>query len=232
MTGNEDDAARQSRQNFRDDVQSAIWLHEKSKEQNRERREEKTATDLFVQAASLKPRRFKNRLARTLAAGLNSRRDAEELERSRWVHNLTLLLTGTDTPSGRLLASRQSSVQFLGAGLRASTLRGKVRNLRKFMAWLATTHQEVFPTSYLQYIQYLQVRQSEPSNRGALKDCHASFQFLEEVAGLPAETEADFYRTVHLDVQGGPLSSNTWPTSQTVSADVRKAACRDRESRD
>ena len=203
MTGNEDDAARQSRQNFRDDVQSAIWLHEKSKEQNRGRREEKTATDLFVQAASLKPRRFKNRLARTLAAGPNSRRDAEELERSRWVHNLTVLLTGTDTPSGRLLASRQSSGQFLGAGLRASTLRGKVRNFRKFMAWLATTHEEVFPTSYLQYIQYLQVRQSEPSNRGALKDCHASFQFLEEVAGLPAEqkqTSTELYTLMYKEV--------------------------------
>ena len=156
MTGNESDAARQSRQNFRDDLQSAIWIHEGSKEQNRERREAKTAADLFVQAASLKPRRFKNRLARTLAAGPNSRLDAEELERSRWVHNLTLLLTGTDTPNSRLLAGRQSSGQFFGAGLRASTLRGKVRNLRKFMAWLATTHQEVFPTSYLQYIQYLQ----------------------------------------------------------------------------
>ena len=229
MTGNEDDAARQSRQNFRDDVQSAIWLHEKSKEQNRERREAKTAADLFVQAANLKPRRFKNRLARTLAAGPNSRRDAEELEKSRWVHNLTLLLTGTDTPSGRLLASRQSSGQFLGAGLRASTLRGKVRNLRKFMAWLATTHQEVLPTSYLQYIQYLQVRQSEPSNRGALKDCHAAFQFLEEVAGLPAEqkqTSTELYTLMYKEV----LSQAT--PSQTVSTDVRKAACRDRESRD
>ena len=52
MVGNEDDAARQSRQSFRDDVQSAIWLHEKSKEQNLKRREEKTAADLFVQATT------------------------------------------------------------------------------------------------------------------------------------------------------------------------------------
>ena len=127
----------------------------------------------------------------------------DETPKSRWVHNLTLLLTGTDTPSGRVLASRQSRGQFLGAGLRASTLRGKVRNLRKFMAWLATTHQEVFPTSFLQYIQYLQVRQSEPSNRGALKDCHASFQFLEEVAGLPAEqkqTSTELYTLMYKEV--------------------------------
>ena len=112
-------------------------------------------------------------------------------------------MTGTDTPSGRLLASRESSSQFLRAVLRASMLRGKVRNLRKFMAWLATTHQEVFPTSYLQYIQYLQVRQSEPSNRGALKDCHAAFQFLEEVAGLPAErkqTSTELYSLMYKEV--------------------------------
>ena len=173
-------------------------------------RGEKTASDLFVQAVSLKPRRFKSRLARTLAAGPNSRRDAEELESSRWAHNLTLLLAGTDTLSDRLLENKQSSGQFLGAGLRASTLRGKARNLRKFMAWLATPHQEVFPTSHLQYIQYLQVRQLEPSNRGALEDCRAAFQFLEEVAGLPPEQ----------------MQTSTRPTSKA--ADVRTPACGDR----
>ena len=179
------DATRQARNSYIDEVQSAIWLHERSKAEERTAKEHSQALDLFAHVAALRPRRFKNRLQRTLAAGANARRDAEELERSRWVHALALILSPTDTPTGKLLTSQQSSFQFLGAGLRASTLRGKVRTVKKFMAWLGLTHQLAFPTSYLQYAQYLEVRQSEPANRGALKQCHAAFQFLQQASLTP-----------------------------------------------
>ena len=179
------DATRQARNSYRDEVQSAIWLHESSKAEGRTAKEHSQALYHLAHVAALRPRRFKNRLQRTLAAGANARRDAEELERSRWVHALALILSPTDTPTGKLLTSQQTSFQFLGAGLRASTLRGKVRTVKKFMVWLGLTHQLAFPTSYLQYAQYLEVRQSEPANRGALKQCHAAFQFLETAAGLP-----------------------------------------------
>ena len=179
------DAARQARNSYRDEVHSTIWLHERKKAEERTAKEHKQAFDLLAHVAALRPRRFKNRLQRTLAAGANARRDAEELERSRWVHALALILSPTDTPTGKLLTTQQTSFQFLGAGLRASTLGGKVRTVKKFMAWLGLTHQLAFPTSYLQYAQYLEVRQSEPANRGALKQCHAAFQFLETTEGLP-----------------------------------------------
>ena len=179
------DATRQARNSHRDDVQAALWLHERSKAKERTAEEQRQTFDLLAQVATLRPRRFKNGLQRTLAAGANARRDAEELERSRWVHALALILSPTDTPTGKLLTAQQTSFQFMGAGLRASTLRGMVRTVKKFMAWLRLTHQLAFPTSYLQYAQYLKVRQSEPANRGALKQCHAAFQFLETAAGLP-----------------------------------------------
>ena len=128
------------------------------------------------------------------------RRDAEELERSRSVHNLTLLLAGTDTPSGRLLASRQSNGQFLGAGLRASTLRGKVRNLRKFMAWLATTRQEVFPTSTPSTCKSgsQNRRTEEPTKPATLLS-----SFSRKLPGLPAErkqTSTELYTFMYKEV--------------------------------
>ena len=45
----------------------------------------------FSSKQQASPRRFKSRLARTLASGPHCRRGAEELERSRWVHNLTVV---------------------------------------------------------------------------------------------------------------------------------------------
>ena len=180
MRNVEMDATRQARNSHRDDEQSALWLHERSKASERTAEERRQTVDVLAQVATLRPRRFKNRLQSTLAAGANARRDAEEQERSRWVHALALILSPTDTPTGKLLTAQQTSFQFLGAGLRA-----KIRTVKKFMAWLGLTHQLAFPTSYLQYAQYLEVRQSEPANRGALKHCHAAFQFLETAAGLP-----------------------------------------------
>ena len=179
------EATKQARNSYRDEVQSAIWVRERKKAEERTAKEHRQAFDLLAHVAALRARRFKNRLQRTLAAGANARRDAEELERSRWVHALALILSPTDTPTGKLLTAQQTSFQFLGAGLRASTLRGNVRTVKKFMSWLGLTHQLAFPTSHLQYAQYLEVMQSEPANRGALKQCHAAFQFLETAAGLP-----------------------------------------------
>ena len=87
------DATRQARNSYRDEVQSAIWLHERKKAEERTAKEHRQDFDLLSHVAELRPRRFKNRLQRTLAAGSNARRDAEELERSRWVHALAYLFT-------------------------------------------------------------------------------------------------------------------------------------------
>ena len=161
-----------------------LWLHKLSKATERNAKVERQTVDLLAQAATLRPRRFKSRLQRTLAAGAKARRDADQLERTRWVHALVIILSPTDMPTGKLLTTQQSSFQFLGAGAPGGQRsEGKSGPLKKFMAWLGLTHHVLFPTSYLQYAQHLEVGQSEPANRGALKQCYSSFQFLETSAG-------------------------------------------------
>ena len=78
----QEDAARQSRQNYRDDV-PVCTLALRAKQALDQREQEKHSVGSFVQAATLRPRRFKSRLQRTLAAGPNSRRDAQEPVGSR-----------------------------------------------------------------------------------------------------------------------------------------------------
>ena len=127
------------------------------------------------------------------------------------MHNLTLLLTG-NRHSQRSSLSEQAvewSVSW-ERGVRDFYAAGeKVRNLRKFHG-LAGYHstRRFSPTSYLQYIQYLQVRQSEPSKPRSSQRLPRCFPvFSRKWQGLPAEQKQDFHRTVHLDVQGGHLSS-------------------------
>ena len=107
------------------------------------------------------------------------------------VHALALILSPTDTPTGKLLFGQQTSFQFLGAVLRASTLRGKVRTVKKFMAWLGLTHQLAFPTSYLQYAQYLEVRESEPPNRVSPQAVPRGFPVPGDCSRTSGQREAD-----------------------------------------
>ena len=108
----------------------------------------------------------------------------ENAERSRWVASLGDLLRHTDTPMGRLMRENPSNVQLLGSGLRAGTLRSRVRSIRKFLEWLSAAHKVAFPVHWQQLIEFLQVRLSEPCVRGSLKAAHRSFLFLQESAGI------------------------------------------------
>ena len=93
-------ALRQSAK--RTDTDAVMYLH--SLEQNRKETEQadKTAADQFIQAASLKPRRFR---ARYMTA---ARRDSEEAERNRWIFTLSENIKGTATPMGKMLTDRSS----------------------------------------------------------------------------------------------------------------------------
>ena len=77
-----DRALRQSAK--RTDTDAVMYLH--SLEQKKETEQaDKTAADQFIQAASLKPRRFRARYMSTQFDGPSARRDAEEAERNRWI---------------------------------------------------------------------------------------------------------------------------------------------------
>ena len=142
------------------------------------------ASDQLVLAAELKPRRFRSKWQRIVYEGPTARKDLENAERSRWVASLGDLLRHTDTPMGRLMRENPSNIQLLGSGLRAGTLRSRVRSIRNFLEWLSAAHKVAFPVHWQQLIEFLQVRLSEPCVRGSLKAAHRSFLFLQESAGI------------------------------------------------
>ena len=75
-------------------------------------------------------------------------------------------------------------VQSLGGGRRAGSFRSRVWTIQDFIGWLIAAHQISFQNHWKQLTEYLQVRYSEPSVRGALKLVHSSYIFLQEVAGI------------------------------------------------
>ena len=125
---------------------------------------DKTAADQFLQAASLKPRRFRARSAR---------RDSEDPERSR------------DGLSNSQNSSREQPHQWepLKRQTWAAACGWRQARARKFLSWLALNRELSRATSFDQLSEFLQVRLSEPCNRGLLKGTHQSFIFLEEMVG-------------------------------------------------
>ena len=65
-----------------------------------------------------------------------------------------------------------------------STLRSRVRGVKRFLSWLALRYELTYPTALSQLTEYLQVRLQEPCNRGSLKGSHHSMVFLEAMAGV------------------------------------------------
>ena len=165
---------------------AAVFLHDLQKKAQEVAKLQKSAEDQFLIAAAIKPRRFHARFQKGQFEGTSARQDAEEAERRRWLRTLSDLLKGTPTPMGTLLLEKATNENLLGGGRRASTLRSRVRSVRKFLSWLAITHECVYPTELTQLTDFLQVRLSEPCNRGALKGTHHALIFLEEMAGVTA----------------------------------------------
>ena len=149
-------------------VEAAVWLHEREKRK-------------------LVGEQVQQRLERMLFDGPTARRDAEEAERQRWLQILADLLRHSPTPMGELLAAQPGNVEVLGGGKRASTLRSRVRAIRKFLQWLHLAHDIGYPQTVEHYTEYLSLRLSEPCNRGALKSTHHSLVFLNELTGTQVQ---------------------------------------------
>ena len=148
---------------------------------------EKMATEQFLAAAINKPKVYKTRLQRSFHETSTARRDTEEAERFRCVSELCTLLRGTPTPMGKLLVEKPSSESLVGAGKRAATLRSRVRMVRRYLAWLSVNFKVTFPNRVEHLTEFLKVRASEPCNRGALRNAHRGFGFLDETAGVTPE---------------------------------------------
>ena len=168
-------------------VEAAVMLHRHSKQRTQMDQLEKRAEDQFLAAALNKPKIYKTRLQKSFYQTATARKDMEEAERVRWVSELCTLLRGTATPMGKLLLEKPGTESLVGAGKRAATLRSRVRMARKYLAWLSMTYRVSFPTCVEHLTEYLKVRVSEPCNRGALRNTHRGFGFLDETAGVTAE---------------------------------------------
>ena len=118
---------------------TTLWLLRVKAAQAESEKKIQAESDKFRAAWTQKPRKFRTKFERTLHAGKTQRKDAEDEERNRWIHELALLVEGSQTPMGKLLLEEPTNVSVLGAGLRASILRSIVRHLRRFFSWLELT---------------------------------------------------------------------------------------------
>ena len=134
-----DDAAdRQLRKNAAiENEQAAVLLHDFHQQKTKSSEATKSAVDQFVAAARDKPTSYRTRLQRMLDGGPMPRRDAEEMERARWIEALATLLRATQTPMEKMLLDKPQTAQLLGAGRRVTTLRSRVRLARRYLAWLS-----------------------------------------------------------------------------------------------
>ena len=197
----DDVADRQLRKNAAiENEQAAVLLHDFHRQKTKSSEATKSAVDQFVAAARDKPRSYRTRLQRMQYVGPTPRRDAEEMERARWIEALATLLRATQTPMGRMLIDKPQTAQLLGAGRSVTILRSRVRLARRYLAWLSITFEVPFPTELEHMVDYFRVRASEPRTRGTLKNTHRSFTFLEEVAGMPKTecvTENPLYQVLY-----------------------------------
>ena len=180
------EAQRQTRQLAQLDNVVAVMLHRHSKQRMQKEQVEKNVTDQFLVATLNRSKISKMPLQKSCCETATARRDAEEVHRLRWVTELCTLLRGTLTPIGRMLAEKPDAKSLVGAGKRAATLRSRVRMAGRFLLWLAVNCKVTFATSVEQLSDYLKVRVSEPCNRGALRNTHRAFNFLDESAGIPS----------------------------------------------
>ena len=176
------------RQSARTQTQSCN-LHSLEQKRKDTEQADKTAADQFIQATSLKPRRVPGTVHEHVSSMDPQQGEIQKRQNETdGFFTLSELIKGTVTPMGKMLTHIPGQ-QLVGGGRRASTLRSRVRGVRKFLSWLALNRELSYPTSFDQLSEFLQVRLSEPCNRGALKGTHQSFVFLEEMVGTLAQSD-------------------------------------------
>ena len=161
----------------RDDHRKSLWgtgsaavtLVAQKKAQEEKVRLERNSKDHFLLAAIQKRTAFRTRLQKILYEGATARKDAEEDERSRWLHIPAGIVQNTETPVARLLKENPGNTRLLGAGKRATTLRARVTSLRRYILWLSAAYKVSFPSEVPHLVDNLQARSQEPATRCVLK---------------------------------------------------------------
>ena len=133
------------------------------------------------------PTSCRTKFQRILYEGATARKDAEEDERSRWLHIFAGIVLNTDTPMAKMLREKPGNAQLLGAMKRASTLSTRVRSLRCYTLWLSTAYGVPFPSETAHLVDYLRVRSQELTTRGGLKAAHQAMRSYEEITAVPEQ---------------------------------------------
>ena len=139
-------------------------------------------------------------MAKVEVLPLKGWREAEDKERRLWTAALRELLKYTETPAASWIAERPESVDKLAAGRRLSTVRTRVRVLRRFLEWLVLTKGAVYPQHQQQLIEHEGLRAEEPCSRSPLKALSATYTFLDEVSGVTGSermSKGPLYVAVH-----------------------------------
>ena len=119
------------------------------------------------------------------------------------------MLVHTPTPMGKILGDEPGSLQLLGAGRRASTLRSRVRAVRRYLTWLALNHDVGYPRELEHVTGNLQARQTEPCTSNALRGAHTATAFMEEVSGV--EQASKFTASQVYSIIQREILANTLP---------------------
>ena len=93
---------------------------------------------------------------------------------------LGAVLVHTPTPWEKMLGDKPGTLQLLGAGRRACTLRSRDRAVRRYLNWCALNDDTGYPSELEHITGYLQAWQSEPCTRNALRGAHAAIVSMEE----------------------------------------------------
>ena len=141
------------------------------------------------------------------------------------------LLAHTPTPMGALLTAQPSNLQLLESRPQSSKVEVQSRGQCNDSQTGSQCHTPMGKRSELhEYAGYPQARQSEPSTRGALKGAHKALVFMEEVAGVTAQSRITT-SSLFLIMQKEHLRKlNSWSPSkagtQNVSSQVPGSARR------
>ena len=101
-------------------VQAALDLHEREKQQSMSVKRSEVAKAQFFLAAT---KMFVSRLQWVTCQGPHARHETKDAERLRWVRHLADLLAESPTPIEEALRSKPGDTSLPGAGKRVSTLR-------------------------------------------------------------------------------------------------------------
>ena len=118
------------------------------------------------------------------------REEVEEKERARWATKLFELLKEGEFPCIEAIWTQgitpgpKDLVRRFAKGLRASTLRGRVRTARRLSTWFVTVAGKSWPGSSEELGSYLKDRADEPCGRTVFKAIIDMVEFVETVGGV------------------------------------------------